>query len=105
MFIEKLASKTEIMKNIIFLLAFPLALQAQNNYTALLDNFMQAQVSVKEFNGNVMIAKSGNTIYQKSFGYKNYDTRELLDNNSMVTLTFFLERNLSGRLMTIWLFF
>jgi CubicO group peptidase (beta-lactamase class C family) len=47
---------------------------------------MQAQVAVRNFNGNVLIAKSGNIIYQKAFGYRNYDKKELLNNNSVFEL-------------------
>lgn len=71
------------MKKIFILFFFPLSLHAQKDYTALLDNYMKAEVSVKNFNGNVLIAKSGNVIYQKAFGFRNYDTKELLDNNSV----------------------
>jgi CubicO group peptidase (beta-lactamase class C family) len=47
---------------------------------------MQAEFTYNQFNGNVLIAKSGSIIYEKSFGYRNYDTKELLDNNSVFEL-------------------
>jgi CubicO group peptidase (beta-lactamase class C family) len=59
---------------------------SQSNYVHLLDSLMQAQVAVKKFNGNILIAKSGNVLYQKAFGYRNYDKKELLDNNSVFEL-------------------
>jgi CubicO group peptidase (beta-lactamase class C family) len=34
----------------------------------------------------VLVAKAGNVIYQKAFGYRNYDTKEPLDNNSVFEL-------------------
>ncbi len=71
------------MKKILILLLFPLSMYAQKNYLALLDYYMHAEVSVNKFNGNILVAKSGNVIYQKAFGFRNYDTKELLDNNSV----------------------
>ncbi len=56
------------------------------DYAALLDSVMQTEVSVNHFNGNVLVAKEGTVIYQKAFGYRNYDTKELLDNNSVFEL-------------------
>lgn len=44
---------------------------------------MNSQESVKGFNGNVLIAQGGEVIYTKSFGYRNFDTKELLDDNSI----------------------
>lgn len=74
------------MKIIYFILLLPLTSMAQKNYPALLDSFMQAEVSFNHFNGNILIAKSGNIIFQKSFGYRNYETQEPLDNNSVFEL-------------------
>ena len=74
------------MKRILIILLLPLVIKAQKNYPALLDSFMQAEVAVNHFNGNVLVAKSGNIIYQKAFGYRNYETKELLDNNSVFEL-------------------
>ncbi|MEZ4690297.1 MAG: serine hydrolase domain-containing protein [Ignavibacteria bacterium] len=47
---------------------------------------MKAQAEVNHFNGNVLVAQSGNIIYQNSFGYRNFETKELLDNNSVFEL-------------------
>ena len=74
------------MKKIVALLFLSIALQAQTNYSARFDSFMQAEVSRNNFNGNVLIAKAGNIIYQKSFGYSSYTTKELLNNNSVFEL-------------------
>ena len=71
------------MKKIFILLLFPLSLNAQNDYPSLLDTYMQAAATINNFNGNVLVAKSGNIIYQKSFGYKDKDSKYLLKNNSM----------------------
>lgn len=74
------------MKRLLLLLLLPLATSAQKKYTPLLDSFMQAEVAVKKFNGNVLVAKDGKVLYQKAFGYTNYDTKELLNNNSVFEL-------------------
>ncbi|NJO69822.1 MAG: beta-lactamase family protein, partial [Bacteroidetes bacterium] len=47
---------------------------------------MKAEISVNSFNGNVLVAKSGNIIYQKAFGYRDFSTKQLLDNNSVFDL-------------------
>ncbi|MGN8067434.1 serine hydrolase domain-containing protein [Mucilaginibacter sp. 22184] len=75
------------MKNILLLLfLLPLTSLAQQNYPATIDNFMQAQVNINGFNGNVLVARAGKVIYQKAFGYRNYDTKQLLDTNSVFEL-------------------
>ncbi len=71
------------MKKIFFLLALPLVLKAQKDYPQLLDTYMQAAATINNFNGSVLVAKSGNIIYQKSFGYKDKDSKYPLNNNSM----------------------
>lgn len=48
-----------------------------------LDSFMTLSAEVKGFNGNVLVAKDGKVLYEKSFGYKNYDTKEPLDLNTV----------------------
>ncbi|MFN8256503.1 MAG: serine hydrolase [Bacteroidales bacterium] len=70
---------------ILFLLV-PFALNAQKNYSAIIDSFMKAEVAVNNFNGNVLVAKSGNIVFQKAFGYRNFYTKELLDNQSVFDL-------------------
>ena len=50
---------------------------------ALLDKYMKAQVEIYRFNGNVLVARGGNVVYQKSFGYSNYDTKERLNQNAL----------------------
>lgn len=59
---------------------------AQKSYTASLDSFMTAEVQVHQFNGNVLVARSGKLIYQRSFGYSNFDTKAALDSNSIFEL-------------------
>ena len=74
------------MKNLIFFLLFPFTSIGQRNYPASFDSFMNAEVAINHFNGNVLVAKSGDIIYHKAFGYRNYDTKELLNNNSVFEL-------------------
>jgi CubicO group peptidase (beta-lactamase class C family) len=74
------------MKKIIFFLALPFTSFGQKDHSALLDSFMNTQVNINHFNGNVLVAESGYVIYQKAFGYKNYNTKELLDDNSVFEL-------------------
>ncbi|MEO6253487.1 MAG: serine hydrolase [Ferruginibacter sp.] len=56
------------MKKMIIFLLFPLAITAQKNYPALLDDYAQAEFNIKEFNGTVLVMQKGKTIYKKAFG-------------------------------------
>jgi CubicO group peptidase (beta-lactamase class C family) len=53
---------------------------------AIFDSVFQSHADTAKFNGNVLIAKNGKIIYQKSFGYANYDTKELLNDSSLFEL-------------------
>ena len=70
------------MKKLLLILLFPVALFAQNN-NPLFDTYMEAQARLYGFNGNVLVAKNGDVIYEKSFGYADYETKKKLDNNSV----------------------
>ncbi|MFN8347806.1 MAG: serine hydrolase domain-containing protein [Spirosomataceae bacterium] len=61
------------------------AVAQQNNRNAI-EEYMQAQVKVNHFNGNVLVAKNGDIVYQKAFGLANYDTKEPLQLNSVFNL-------------------
>lgn len=78
---------TNVKKNLfLFFIFFSATSMAQTNYTgnvALVDSFMTGQANIRNFNGNVLIAKSGDVIYKKSFGYRNYDTKELLNDSTI----------------------
>lgn len=56
------------MKKIIILLLLPITVAAQKNYPVLLDNYVQAEFKVHEFNGTVLVVQKGKTIYKKSLG-------------------------------------
>jgi CubicO group peptidase (beta-lactamase class C family) len=50
-----------------------------------LDAYMQAAFKTG-FNGNVLVAKKGRIIYQQAFGFRNFDTKTSLDNQSVFTI-------------------
>jgi len=78
-----------LLKAILFVFCLTNVLHAENtlqpgkDYPALLDAYIRGQAKIYNFNGNVLVAKAGSIIYQKSFGYGNYDTKELLNKNSL----------------------
>ncbi len=57
-----------IMKIIILLLLLPFTITAQKNYSKLLDEYVQAEFKIKEFNGTVLVMQKGKAIYKKAFG-------------------------------------
>jgi CubicO group peptidase (beta-lactamase class C family) len=63
----------------------PVSVLAQDSILVHLDAYMKA-VQKLGFNGNVLVAKKGRIIYQQAFGYRNLDTKEPLDNNSVFTV-------------------
>src|SRR5665213_1602221 len=58
---------------------------AQDSTRLRLDAYMQAAAKMG-FNGSILAAKNGKIVYQRSFGYKNLDTKEPLDNQTAFTL-------------------
>ncbi len=69
-------------KKVLFIFLIPIVAFAQKNSTDF-EDYMQGQSSLYGFNGNVLIAKNGQIIYQKSFGYADFTTKKLLDKNTM----------------------
>jgi CubicO group peptidase (beta-lactamase class C family) len=57
-----------IMKKIFLLLLLPIAVSAQKNYTKLLDQYMQAQMNVKGFNGVVLVMQHDKILLKKAYG-------------------------------------
>ena len=55
-------------KLILLLLLSPFAVTAQKSYTALFDNYMNAQVNINDFSGTILVAQKGKVIYEKAFG-------------------------------------
>ena len=76
----------------ILLLALTIALfscqsKKQNNDTAVkLDEFLSGQTNHYNFNGNVLVAENGEIVFQKSYGFANFDTKRLLNDSSVFEL-------------------
>ena len=74
------------MKRIILLLLLPLSLAAQKNTGDLLKQFLTGQHDYFKFNGNVLAALDGKPYYQQSLGYADFNTKRLLNDNSVFEL-------------------
>jgi len=77
--------KYKLTAVIIIAACVSLHLQAQDTVAKRLNNYMLA-IQKLGFNGNVLVAKDGKIIFQQPFGYRNLDTKEPLDNNTVFTL-------------------
>jgi CubicO group peptidase (beta-lactamase class C family) len=51
-----------------------------------LDSVMTSVADTAHFNGNILVSKNGKIVYQKSFGYSNFDTNEMLNDSSLFEL-------------------
>ena len=71
---------------LLLLTAFAFRAAAQQNYSAAIEAYLQAQAKVNQFNGNILVAKNGEIVYQKAFGYANYNTKEQLNLHSVFNL-------------------
>ena len=59
----------------------------QNNDTAAkLDEFLSGQTAHYNFNGNVLVAENGEIVFQKSYGFADFDTKRLLNDSSVFEL-------------------
>ncbi len=82
----------KIMKKITFLAFATLLLFACNsntetNKTAIqLDEYLTAQSTHYRFNGNVLVAENGKIVFQKSYGYADFDTKRMLNDSSVFEL-------------------
>ena len=56
------------MKKILFFLLLPLTSVAQKNYQQLLDQYMQAQTTVRNFSGAVLVMKQNKVLLEKGYG-------------------------------------
>jgi CubicO group peptidase (beta-lactamase class C family) len=74
------------MKKILLLLLLPFSLAAQKNYIPALREFMTGQHDHFHFNGNVLVAKGGNIIYQQALGYADYNSKRMLNDSSAYEL-------------------
>jgi CubicO group peptidase (beta-lactamase class C family) len=67
------------------MMAFMATANAQDRI-ARIDSIFTTMHGKGKFNGNVLIAEKGNVIYKKSFGLRNEETKEALDENSIFEL-------------------
>lgn len=74
------------MKKIFLFVLFPLLGLAQQDQAALLRQFFNGQHDYYHFNGNVLIAKAGKTIYQQSLGFADFNSKRPLNENSVFEL-------------------
>jgi CubicO group peptidase (beta-lactamase class C family) len=51
-------------------------------YNALKDFFDRSLINTRNFNGGILVAKGNEIIYEEYKGYKNFQTKEVLDSNS-----------------------
>ena len=83
------ASMANRLISILFLTALfifpPAHSYGQDSSKVHLDAYMQAAFKTG-FNGNVLVAKKGRIIYQQAFGFRNFDTKISLDNQSVFTM-------------------
>jgi len=56
------------MKKILFLFLLPITLVAQKNYPQLLDQYMQAQSTIRGFSGAVLVMKQNKVLLEKGYG-------------------------------------
>lgn len=77
------------MKKILFAILFLQFLQYSSfaqNETALIDSLLNAYNHLGKFNGSALVAKDGNILLNKGFGYRNAETGVLNDEHSIYQL-------------------
>jgi CubicO group peptidase (beta-lactamase class C family) len=74
------------MKKLFLFLLLPLTAAAQKNYSSLLQQFMTGQHDFFRFNGNILVAKGGNSIYRQALGYADFNTKRLLNDSTVFEL-------------------
>lgn len=57
-----------------------------NKTAARLDEYLTAQATLYRFNGNVLVAENGKIVFQKSYGYANFDTKRMLNDSAVFEL-------------------
>lgn len=57
-----------------------------NSYNKQLDEFLNAQQKYFRFNGNVLVADKGEIVFQKSYGYADFDKQRMLNDSSVFEL-------------------
>jgi CubicO group peptidase (beta-lactamase class C family) len=79
-------TQTTYMKKIFLLLLLPVQLVAQKDHATLLRQFMTGQHDYFRFNGNILIAKEGNIIYQQDLGYADFNSKRPLNDSTAFEL-------------------
>jgi len=74
-----------LLLSALFIFTDPARSCGQDSSKYHLDAYMQGAYKTG-FNGNVLVAKKGRIIYQRAFGYRNFDTKIPLDNQSDFTM-------------------
>jgi CubicO group peptidase (beta-lactamase class C family) len=77
--------QNNIMKKTVLLLLVPLSLLSQTP-SALLKQYMTGQNKYFQFNGNILVAEKGTSIYQQALGYADYNTKRMLNDSSVFEL-------------------
>lgn len=62
------------------------AMSFAQDHSQRLDSLFNSLYNYGQFNGNVLVAENGLPIYKKSFGYLNFETRKLHNENSIFSL-------------------
>ncbi|MCA1918217.1 MAG: beta-lactamase family protein [Flavobacterium piscis] len=96
---------TFILSSILLFSSSFLSAQKKNNYAAQIDSLIS--VSNPIFNGVVLIAKNGKTVYSKVYGFTNFQTRkylktdsqfEIMSNTRQITAVLILKEAEQGRI-------
>lgn len=74
------------MKIITFFACLITAVSFGQDHNKKIDEIFTELANDKKFNGNVLVAEKGNIVYQKSFGFANEATGEMLNNNTIFEL-------------------
>ena len=74
------------MKKIFLFLFLPTVSFAQQDHAKLLATYMAGQHKYFQFNGNVLIAEKGKSIYQAALGYADYNSKRMLNDSSVFEL-------------------
>jgi CubicO group peptidase (beta-lactamase class C family) len=76
-----------ILLLVLSIVLFSCKSKKQNNDTAVkLDAFLSGQANHYNFNGNVLVAENGEIVFQKSYGFADFDTKRLLNDSSVFEL-------------------
>lgn len=60
--------------------------EKENPFAKQLDEFLTGQNKYYRFNGNVLLADKGEIIFQKSYGYADFDSQRMLNDSSVFEL-------------------